>query len=103
MQFWVVVFRDGGMMHELTDHNGSAKIDMTLNKGLPGRKAVVRIGSKTPGKVNVLISKVGDEPTEDVRDVELRKLKDENAALKKELAEMKAQLADIKKLLEKKK
>ncbi len=103
MTFWVVVYQDGGKMHEMTSHNGSAKIDFTMTKGLPGRKASIRIGSKTPGKVNVLIRKVGEEPADEPKDAEIKKLKDENAALKKKLDEMQRQLADIKRLLEKKK
>lgn len=79
------------------------KIDATMTKGVPGKRARILVFSDSVGKVNVRISKVGDEPAADPKDEKIKKLEDENAALKKELAEMKAQLTDIKKLLEKKK
>lgn len=106
MKFWVAVHNDAGGTwgtHQLTNSGGEAKVDMTLEKGLPGKRVKVIVFCNVAGKVNILISKVGDEPADDPKDVTNKKLAAENAALKKELAELKQQLADIKKLLEAKK
>ncbi len=106
MKFWVAVHNDAGGAwgtHQLTSSGGEAKIDMTLEKGLPGKKVKVIVFCNVAGKANVLISKVGDEPADDPKDAKIKKLETENASLKKKLDEMQAQLADIKKLLEKKK
>lgn len=100
----VVLLRDGGkgmfVEHEVS--NKGSKIDWTNAKGLPGKHVRIYLQSHDLGKVNVRITKVGVNDSTDEKDAEIKKLKDENAALKKDLADLKQQLAEIKKLLEKK-
>lgn len=107
MGFLVTVYKDTGdgfAVHDATARQAfMGKIDHTNAKGLPGKRVKITVACNVVGKANILIAKAGEPAADDPKDVKIKKLEDENAALKKDLADLKQQLAEIRKLLEAKK